>query len=93
MTDSNGGVFKRCSCRDSQTGQLLGGSCPNLTRRGQGSWYFDCAVAGLQGRRERIRHGGYPTRREALAARDALLIPPRARRSGSPGADGGCGTG
>jgi hypothetical protein len=29
-------------------------------------------VAGLQGRRERVRRGGYPTRREAIAARDAL---------------------
>jgi len=27
----------------------------------------------LPGRRERLRRGGYPTRREAVAARDALL--------------------
>jgi integrase len=32
-------------------------------------------VAGLQGRRERIRRGGYPTRREAIAARDSLIRP------------------
>jgi hypothetical protein len=28
---------------------------------------------GLRGRRERLRRGGHPTRREAIAARDALL--------------------
>ncbi|MGX6608291.1 hypothetical protein ACWKSP_40160 [Micromonosporaceae bacterium Da 78-11] len=27
----------------------------------------------LPGRRERVRRGGYPTRREAIAARDTLL--------------------
>jgi hypothetical protein len=35
--------------------------------------YFDCAVPVLPGRRERLRRGGYPTRREAIAARDVLL--------------------
>jgi hypothetical protein len=72
---SNGGVFKRCGCRDPRSGRLLGTGCPALAERGHGSWYFDCAVAGLQERRERIRRGGYPTRREAVAARDALVRP------------------
>jgi integrase len=70
--DSSGGVFKRCGCRDSRSGRLLGTACPTLGQRGHGSWYFDCAVAELQERRERVRRGGYPTRREAIAARDAL---------------------
>jgi hypothetical protein len=72
---SNGGVYKRCGCRDPRSGRLLGTCCPALAERGHGSWYFDCAVAGLQGRRQRIRRGGYPTRREALAVRDGLLRP------------------
>lgn len=46
---------------------------PQLAERGHGSWYFDCAVPVLPGRRERLRRGGYLTRREAIAARDALL--------------------
>jgi Phage integrase, N-terminal SAM-like domain len=77
----NGGVFKRCGCRDPRSGRLLGICCPALAERGHGSWYFDCAVAGLQGRRERLRRGGYATRREAVAARDLLLKP-------APGAHG-----
>jgi hypothetical protein len=72
---SNGGVFKRCGCRDPHSGRLLGTCCAALAERGHGSWYFDCTVAGLQGRRERLRRGGYPTRREAVAARDAMICP------------------
>jgi integrase len=70
---SGGGVFKRCGCRSSSTGRCLSSSCPRLPERNHGSWYFDCAVPVLPGRRERLRRGGYPTRREAVAARDALL--------------------
>lgn len=69
----SGGIFKRCGCRSSETGRLLSSACPQLSERGHGSWYFDCAVPVLPGRRERLRRGGYPTRREAIAARDALL--------------------
>jgi hypothetical protein len=69
----SGGVFKRCGCRSSENGRLLSSACPQLAERGHGSWYFDCAVPVLPGRRERLRRGGYPTRREAIAARDALL--------------------
>jgi hypothetical protein len=65
---NNGGVFKRCGCRDTLSGRLLGTACPALAERGHGSWYFDCAVPGLQGRRERIRRGGYASRREAVSA-------------------------
>ena len=69
----NGGVFKRCGCRDPQTGRSLDTTCPRLSQRAHGSWYFDCAVKTVHGRRERVRRGGYLTRRDAGAARDALL--------------------
>jgi hypothetical protein len=69
----SGGVFKRCGCRSSETGRSLSSTCPQLVERGHGSWYFDCAVPVLPGRRERLRRGGYPTRREPIAARDTLL--------------------
>jgi hypothetical protein len=69
----SGGVFKRCGCRDPQTGRSLESACPRLSERGHGSWYFDCPVATVRGRRERVRRGGYLTRRDAVAARDVLL--------------------
>ena len=71
----NGGVFKRCGCRHPQTGRSLDTTCPRLPERGHGSWYFDCAVATARGQRERVRRGGYLTRRDAVAARDALVNP------------------
>ena len=69
----SGGVFKRCGCRDPRTGRALDTTCPQLRERGHGSWYFDCAVAALPGKRGRVRRGGYLTRRDAVAARDEVL--------------------
>jgi len=70
---SDGGVFKRCGCRDWQTGRSLDTVCPRLGERNHGSWYFDCAVTAVPGRRGRVRRGGYATRRDAVTARDTLL--------------------
>jgi integrase len=58
---------------DPETGRSIDTTCQRLSERGHGSWYFDCAVAALPGRRERLRRGGYVTRREAVAARDVVL--------------------
>jgi Phage integrase, N-terminal SAM-like domain len=66
----SGGVFKRCGCRHPQTGRSLDSACPRLSERGHGSWYFDRAVPTVRGRRERVRRGGYLTRRDAVVARD-----------------------
>src|SRR3982750_932164 len=68
-----GGIFKRCGCRSATTGRLVSSTCPPFVARGHGGWYCACAAPALPGRRERLRRGGYPTRREAIAARDALL--------------------
>jgi len=56
-----GQVFKRCGCRNPQTSRPMDASCPRLTERGHGSWYFDCVAPSLTGPRERIRRGGYAT--------------------------------
>src|SRR6266508_2585828 len=68
----DGQVFKRCGCRHPATGRPMDGSCPRLAERGHGSWYFDCTAPTLSGERERVRRGGYATRRDAAAARDAI---------------------
>jgi hypothetical protein len=69
----SGGVFKRCGCRYPGSGRSLDSACPRLSERGHGSWYFDCPVASVRGRRERVCRDGHLTRRDAVAARDALL--------------------
>ncbi|MGH3395908.1 MAG: tyrosine-type recombinase/integrase [Streptosporangiaceae bacterium] len=64
--------FRACSCRDSQTGRLLGKACPALARSsGHGAWYarYEAPRAADQ-RRRRPRIGPYATKK---ACRDALL--------------------
>jgi hypothetical protein len=66
-------VFKRCGCRDPQSRRRLERSCPRLGERGHGSWYFECMVSAMPGRRERVRRGGFASKVAAVGARTALL--------------------
>ncbi len=65
--------YRACSCRDAETGRLLGRACTELTRtRTHGGWYARYeAPRAADGRRRRPRIGPYPTRKacsEALVA-------------------------
>jgi integrase len=63
--------YRACSCRDPETGRLLGKSCPGLERHGHGGWYARYeAPRSADQRRRRPRIGPYPTRK---ACTDALL--------------------
>jgi Phage integrase, N-terminal SAM-like domain len=73
MMTGGGVIFKRCGCRDPQTRKRLEQACPRLRERGHGRWSFHCSVTTMFGRRERVRRGGYATRRDAAAARNDLL--------------------
>lgn len=65
---------RACSCRDSATGRLLGKSCPELERRGHGSWYARYeAPRGADQRRRRPRIGPYRTKKECSQALVAVL--------------------
>jgi len=69
MSRSGGSTFKRCGCRDQRTGRQLGQRCPRLRERGHGSWYLAIELsAAPDGRRRRVRLGGYATRAAARAA-------------------------
>jgi len=59
------------------TGRQLGGQCPRLAAGGRhGSWYVRLELpAGLDGRRRRIRRGGFPSRRAAVAVLARLQAP------------------
>ncbi len=67
-----GVIFKRCGCRD-LTGKRLEKSCPRLTERAHGSWYFHACATNVLGRSERLRRGGYPSQTAARRARDEWL--------------------
>ncbi len=69
-----GGVYKRCSCKDAVGGHRLGVGCPRLDERGHGSWYFSLELpVGRDGQRHRVRRGGFPSRAAAEQARGYLL--------------------
>ncbi|MEU7844737.1 hypothetical protein AB0B39_27670 [Micromonospora sp. NPDC049114] len=80
--NSQGVVVKRCRCVDPETGRRRGASCPQLTQRAHGSWYFHCSIRNLLGQTERIRRGGYASEAAARTARDELLALSREEQAG-----------
>ncbi|MGO8960177.1 MAG: tyrosine-type recombinase/integrase [Streptosporangiaceae bacterium] len=74
-------VYKRCGCVDPVSGRQLGRRCPRLAGSRHGSWYVARELpAGLDGRRRRVRRGGYPSRAAAAETLAALRSP----RPGDP---------
>lgn len=63
--------YKVCSCRDPETGRLLGKRCPDLSKRHHGKWYARYeAPRTADGKRRQPRIGPYDTEKackEALA--------------------------
>ena len=78
-----GSVFRRCGCVDPVTGQY-GTRCPRLGAGGRhGSWYVRLELpGGLDGRRRRIRRGGYPSRKAALEVLARLRNPKAGQAAG-----------
>src|SRR5207249_104988 len=68
-----GRVYRRCACRSEVTGRQLGARCPRRPEPGHGRWYFAVMVPGVDGRRVRVRRGGFATRAQAERACWELL--------------------
>lgn len=80
---SSGNVYSWCGCREPGSRRRLGARCPQRGHDGHGSWYLSLELpAGPDGRRRRIRRGGFPDRGQAGSALARLRMP-------APGADGG----
>jgi integrase len=71
----HGSVYRRCGCRDENTGRLLGARCPGLSSPSHGSWYFSADLPSPAGERRRVRRGGFAAKAAAVAALEALAIP------------------
>ncbi|MDG4799279.1 tyrosine-type recombinase/integrase [Micromonospora sp. WMMD980] len=75
-----GSVFRRCACRDPQTGKQYGQSCPKLTQRRHGTWGMRQELPPTaDGERRTFRRSGYASATEAQADLDgvrALLAVP-----------------
>jgi hypothetical protein len=80
---SQGCVYSWCGCREPGSGWRMGARCPLRGDEGHGSWYLSLELpAALDGRRRRIRRGGFSNRDSAEAAFARLRMP-------SPGDPGG----
>jgi len=79
-----GSAFRRCGCTDPATGRQYGTQCPRLAAGGRhGSWYVRLELpAVLDGRRRRIRRGGYPSRKAALEVLARLRNPKAGQTAG-----------
>lgn len=72
--NSKGRVYRRCACRDPETGKQLGAQCPALkSDTKHGKWTFAVDVPTLESRRKTVRRGGFATRRAAQAELDKVL--------------------
>ena len=71
-----GSVYRRCGCIDAATGRQLGGRCLRLADDAHRSWYIGLELpAALDGRRRRIRRGGYASSDTAEAVLNSLRVP------------------
>jgi integrase len=72
-----GSVYRRCGCRNEQTGTPWGTLCPLLSDPDHGSWYFaiDLPRRNDGCDRHRVRRGGYATRDAAQVALNELRRP------------------
>lgn len=85
MANPNGTTYKRCSCRDPQTGRQLVNRCPKLRRKNgawhssHGTWAYRIDLPPAGGRRQEARRSGLATRDQANAEirsiQDLLAIP------------------
>lgn len=68
-----GSTFRRCACRDPQTGKQYGQSCPRLNQRRHGTWGVRQELPpAADGDRRTFRRGGYGSAAEAQVDLDAL---------------------
>ncbi|GHC37860.1 site-specific integrase [Streptomyces cinnamoneus] len=75
-----GSTYRRCHCRDPETGKSLGASCPKLKQKRHGTYSLRQELpARPDGKRRSFARGGYGTKTEAQADLDkvrALLALP-----------------
>ena len=70
-------MYRRCGCMNPRTGKPFGSGCPRLSVGGRhGGWYIRLELsAGADGRRRRVRRGGFLTRKAAEEALACLRTP------------------
>lgn len=64
-----GSIYKRCGCKDPDTGKPLNSRCPKLEKRRHGSYTLDVRIDTTDKTGRRLKRGGYAT---STAAQNAL---------------------
>jgi integrase len=72
-----GTVYRQCWCRDPETGRKLHGKCPDLKKKGHGSWYYRYEAPRAPGEKRRQPVAG-PFDTKALAEDDLAAALARA---------------
>lgn len=68
-----GSTYRRCACRNSETNKQYGKSCPKLSSRRHGIWYFRCELPpDASGERQVLRRGGYESATGAQGGLDRV---------------------
>jgi integrase len=75
-------VYKQCWCRDPQTGRKLHGKCPDLAKKGHGSWYYRYEAPTAPGEKRRQPVGG-PFDTKKLAEEDRAVTVARLAGGGT----------
>ncbi|MFC7731150.1 site-specific integrase [Actinomadura keratinilytica] len=65
-----GTTYKRCNCRDPETGKYYNQKCPQLSSRRHGSWMFDVRIDITSRDGHRLKRAGYDTQTDAKSALD-----------------------
>ncbi|WP_346050301.1 tyrosine-type recombinase/integrase [Actinomadura chokoriensis] len=61
-----GAVFKRCRCSNPETGKRYDTNCPDIKKKGHGTWWFRYeAPPSADGKRRRPRVGPFPSKVDA----------------------------
>lgn len=68
MAEPTGTVYKRCACKDPDTGKPLNQNCPRLGEQRHGTYLLDVRIDTTARRGRRLKRGGYPTKKAAEAA-------------------------
>lgn len=68
-------MYRRCFCRDPETGRALGRKCPKLGKaKGHGAWFFRYdAPRGPDGKRRQPEVGPFPTQKAAEEEQAATM--------------------
>lgn len=61
---AEGATYKRCGCKDPETGKQLGVNCPDRTKRHHGTWSLKITLDTTTGKRNLVR-GGFARAQDA----------------------------